>query len=97
MAFNSAAGREWFAPGLRWETAVDSAHAWISGALPLEHNKREAGDRGDLAGGESPPLTWKDIFEKAEEGFVVEQGAESLNALDVKKEYLDAFRPEAAQ
>ena len=50
-----------------------------------------------MAGGESPPLAWKEIFQKAEEGFVVEQGAESQNALDVKKEYLDAFRPEAAQ
>ena len=93
MAFNSAAGREGFAPGLRRETPLDSTHAWISGALHLEHYKREAGDRGDLAGGESPPLTWKEIFQKAEEGFVVEQHAESLNALDVRKNTWTPFAP----
>jgi hypothetical protein len=49
--------------------AIESIQAWVSDALHLEIYKREAADLGRLAEGESPPMTWKEIFQKAvEEG-----------------------------
>ncbi len=79
--------------------AIESIQAWVSDALHLEIYKREAADLGRLAEGENPPLSWKEIFQKAvEEGSltpedvpywlgIATKGQAEENVKDIEEDY----------
>ena len=79
--------------------AIEAVQAWVSDDLHIEIYKREAADQGRLGEGETPPMSWGEIFQAAvKEGSltaeevpywlsVATKGQPEGNVEDIEKDY----------